>query len=96
MSEEKKEATPPIPHIGRIDSLFQRVVGYVGKQISTFVAFLFFLFTAGVAFGVFISMRFPELVPYFVIAPAIMGLIAYYNRTVATILFVALILVFFI
>lgn len=94
--EGSGEAAQPaaVDAVGKVDSVFQRVINYVGKRISNFVAFLFFLFTAGMVFGVIIAFRFPSFMHWFILAPAVMGLIAYYNRTIATILFIGLLIFF--
>lgn len=76
-----------------IERRFSSFAGYISAQISHFVAFLFLLFAVGAFFGAFVYTRFPQIGIYLIIAPAVLGLIAYYNRTVAIILF-ALFLVF--
>ena len=96
MADEKAEKTekspapkPPEPkdQPGSVDRLFLSVADYVSGKISNFVSFLFFLYTAGVVVGV-LAMRYaPDYVAYVIIAPAIAGLISYYNRTIAAILF---------
>ncbi|MDD5147949.1 MAG: hypothetical protein PHH08_00620 [Candidatus ainarchaeum sp.] len=80
---------------GWIEKRFTGMASYLGAQISRFVAFLFLLFALGAFFGAFVYTRFPHVAIYFIIAPAVLGLIAYYNRTAAVILFIAF-LVFFI
>lgn len=74
-----------------IDKAFGKVLGYIGEQISRFMAFLFFLFTLGALFGAVMADKFPGATLYIIAVPAILGLITYYNRTVATILFAFLI-----
>jgi hypothetical protein len=83
MSEAKKTGLD-----GWVEKRFSTFADYIGSQISTFVAFLFLLFALGAFFGAFVYTRFPEIAIYFIIAPAALGLIAYYNRTVAVVLFV--------
>ncbi|MDD5162987.1 MAG: hypothetical protein PHD95_02150 [Candidatus ainarchaeum sp.] len=78
-----------------VERRFSGLADYLSAQISTFVAFLFLLFALGAFFGAFVYTKFPEIAIYFIIAPAVLGLIAYYNRTVAVILF-AVFIVFFI
>ncbi len=78
-----------------IERRFSTLAGYISSRISTFVAFLFLLFALGAFFGAFVYTKFPEIAIYFIIAPAVLGLIAYYNRTIAVILF-AIFIVFFI
>ena len=93
MSEEGKSEGN---NLGKVDSAFQKILNYVGKQISNFVAFLFLLFTAGIAFGMYVTHNYPEYSGLFILIPALLGLVAYYNRTVAIIALIALMSVFFI
>jgi len=79
-----------------VDQLFNKIHEYIGQKISTFMAFLFFLFTIGAVFGAITILRFPNLAPFMILAPAVFGLVAYYNRTVGTIAFVLLIILFII
>lgn len=89
MAEEKKEDI-----LGRTDRYFSRISGWLSERISAFVAFLFLLFGAGAVYATFIVPRLPEFAPYLLAAPFVLALIAYYNRTAATILFAALLLFF--
>ena len=79
-----------------VDAWFNKIQEYIGQKISTFIAFLFFLFTLGAVFGAITILRFPEYAPFMIIAPAVLGLLAYYNRTIATIAFALLIILFII
>lgn len=78
------------------DDLFNKVIDYVQGKIATFVAFLFLLITIGAIYGaVVVSHPGTEAIsPFLVIAPAIMGFIAYYNRDFAVFLFILLFLFF--
>jgi hypothetical protein len=93
MSEEgeKKEE---VPVLGRVDRAFARISTYLTQQISRFVAFLFFLFTLGAVYGWWLCWRGVPNQELLIIAPAILGIIAYYNRTFAIVMFVAIILLF--
>jgi ABC-type multidrug transport system fused ATPase/permease subunit len=82
--------------IHSVDQWFNKVLEYIGQKISTFIAFLFFLFTMGAVFGAVSIVRFPEYAPIMIFAPAALGLVAYYNRTIATIAFIVLIVLFII
>ena len=78
-----------------IENRFKSIAGYVGAQISRFVAFLFLLFAVGAFFGAFVYTNFPHIGIWLIVAPAVLGIIAYYNRVAAIVLF-ALFFVFFI
>jgi hypothetical protein len=90
MADEVKDAECAAGHgLGRVDCIFDRFSSYLSDRISTFVAFLFVLIALGGFYGYFIVPRFPEFSIYLLIAPLGIALIAYYNRTFATIMFVA-------
>jgi hypothetical protein len=89
MAEEKAE-----PKAGRVDRYFDRFSSWLSERIAAFVAFLFLLFAAGAFYGTFIVSRFPEYGFYLLAAPIVLALIAYYNRTLATVLLAALVLIF--
>ncbi|MCD6478806.1 MAG: hypothetical protein J7L44_02860 [Candidatus Diapherotrites archaeon] len=91
--EEKKEEAKPAK-ANRVDSIFQKLSEKVAERISTFVAFLFLLLTIGIIIGLSIAMHHPKYIYHAIAIPAILGLIAYYNRDIAVVLF-AFFLVFF-
>ncbi len=92
-----EEENTPSSTLGMIDKAFDKFSSYLSDRISAFVAFLFLLITIGAFYGYLIVPRFPELSFYLLIAPIALALIAYYNRTFASILFVGLLFfVFFI
>ncbi|MEM4327089.1 MAG: hypothetical protein QXZ13_02895 [Candidatus Diapherotrites archaeon] len=76
-----------------IDKLFNDLLNYMTKSISTFVAFLFMLITVGAVIGYVIGIRRED--EWLIMAPAIIGLIAYYNRAFAIVIFAILILLVF-
>lgn len=80
----------------QMDSIFQKIEDYVTEKLAGFVAFLFILIFVGVVFTL-IVLRVPtsEISPI-LLAPLIAALIAYYNRDLAVILFLGLVLIFFI
>ncbi|MBU0662051.1 MAG: hypothetical protein ABH854_03920 [Candidatus Diapherotrites archaeon] len=80
--------------IGTLDRWIARFVGHVTKQISTVVAALFLLFALGAVYGSLVTARQHELGTWLLIAPAALGLLAYYSRGFALALFV-LIVIFF-
>jgi len=91
--EAKKDAKPAKSN--RTDAIFQKISEKASERISTFVAFLFLLLTAGIIIGILIGIHSPKYMYQAIAAPAIMGLIAYYNRDIAVVLF-ALFIVFFV
>lgn len=80
------------PGKSKVDGWVEKVLDYVTAQISSFVAFLFLLFSAGAVYGSAITSRQHELGTWLLIAPAVLGLIAYYSRTFALAVFALLIL----
>lgn len=70
------------------DDWVNKLLGFVSKQISIFVAFLFFIFTLGAVYGWFLISIGTQYVEYLIILPAVMGIIAYYNRIFAIAVFV--------
>ena len=77
------------------DNVFQQIEDYVTGGIARFVAFLFFLITLGAVYGYFIAQRGSDLQQYFLLAPAIIGVIAYYGRALSVTIFVILLLFVF-
>src|SRR3989344_4770952 len=57
------------------DNWYDQIATVVSEQVSTFVAFIFFLITIGAIYGALVAARNPVLEPLLVIAPAILGLI---------------------
>ena len=70
------------------DKVYGGVLSYITTKISTFVTFLFFLFTAGAVFGGLMAVKFGHAWSYFAVIPAALELLAYYSRGFATLLFV--------
>lgn len=93
MTEEKETSSSKT---GTVDTWFGKLFDNLGGAISSFIAFLFILFTLGAVYGYVVFTRLPNLAPLLIATPAIIGLIAYYNRNFALILFVALMLGLFI
>lgn len=83
-----------VPPIGTIDGWFNRIVGYTTTQISRFVAFLFLLFFLGAVYGALMAGRYEDSAAWLLITPAVLGLIAYYSRGFALLLFALLIFFF--
>jgi hypothetical protein len=72
---------------GMVDNLLNSALRTFTSGIRTFVAFMFFVFSAGMLFGLFIS-RYD---PIFLFLPPALGLLAYYNEKIALLAFVAMI-----
>jgi type IV secretory pathway VirB2 component (pilin) len=81
---------------GRVDNWFTKIQNYVTGVIGAFVAFLFLIFAAGAALTMFVMEQWPEKAFLVVLIPAAAGILAYYNRTYATIVFIGLIALVFI
>jgi len=73
-----------------IDSWFTRIQKYTSAKISHFVAFLFFLVALGAFLMMVVMQRYPNEAVWVIIAPAAAGLLAYYNRGFAIVLFIGL------
>ena len=73
-----------------VDEWFKKIQGYLTAKIGNFVAFLFFLIAFGAFLMMMIMQRYPNAAIWVVIAPAAAGLLAYYNRGFAIVLFVGL------
>ncbi|MBS3062053.1 MAG: hypothetical protein J4215_05720 [Candidatus Diapherotrites archaeon] len=76
--------------MGMTENFFSYLMKIFTASIKGFVAFLFFVFSAGMLFGLFIS-RFD---PVFLFLPPLLGLVSYYNEKVAILAFVLLLLIF--
>ncbi len=79
----------------KVDSWFVKIQKYVTEKIGSFVAFLFVLYALGAMTAIMVSSIHPDLAYLVVIAPAIAGIIAYYNRAFATFCFGIIILFVF-
>lgn len=70
--------------MGWLDNIAKKITA----SIRQLVAFLFFVFTAGMLFGMFVS----RAAPIFLFIPPLMGLVAFYNEKIALLMFAALII----
>ena len=77
----------------RTDNFFIDIGNYILDHIQRFVAFLFFLVAIGAFYGFFITTMEASLQPFLLIAPLLVGLLAYYNRAFALFAFILLALV---
>ncbi len=87
---EHKESSGEKP---KMDGFFEKIENYITSGISTFVAFLFVLISVGAFYGFLVAKHQADVAVYFLIAPAIVGLIAYYNRAFAVAIFIVLVLI---
>ncbi|MFH0954850.1 MAG: hypothetical protein V1777_02000 [Candidatus Micrarchaeota archaeon] len=72
-----------------LDNIIKTITG----TVRTVVAFMFFVFTAGMLFGLFLShSSHPEIL----FVPPILGLLAFYNETIAILILILIVVVFFI
>ena len=74
----------------KTDNFFIDIGNYIADHIQRFVAFLFFLVAIGTFYGFFIASADPGLQPFLLMAPLLVGLLAYYNRAFALFAFVLL------
>ncbi|MCX6803641.1 MAG: hypothetical protein NTY48_03650 [Candidatus Diapherotrites archaeon] len=77
------------------DKWFGKIQADIDKKIANFVAFFFFMIALGALAGVIIAQRHPNQAMLAVIAPAVTGLIAYYNRAFAAVVFAILVIALF-
>jgi len=89
MGEDKAEKA-----LGSADKYFDKLSSWLSERIAAFVSFLFLLFGAGAIYGTYVIPRFPGYEFYLLAAPIGIALVAYYNRSLATILFAGLVLFF--
>ncbi|MDO8634394.1 MAG: hypothetical protein Q7K34_03845 [archaeon] len=80
----------------QMDSVFQKIADYVAEKIASFVALLFIFIFIGVVFTVIVLKIPPSEINPILLAPLVAAIISYYNRDIATILFLGLILIFII
>ena len=73
--------------MGFLNNIIKTVTG----TIRTVVAFMFFVFTAGMLFGLFLSH---SPYPWLLFVPPILGLLAFYNETIAILILILTIVVF--
>ena len=83
----KEESPSP-----KTDNLFIDVGNYIIDHIQRFVAFLFFLVAIGAFYGFFITRMEAGMQPFLLIAPLLVGLLAYYNRAFSVFAFGLLVL----
>ena len=80
----------------KTDNWYDKIAAYVSEQVSTFVAFMFFLITVGAVYGALVAAKNPTLEPILIIAPAVLGLVAFYNRDISTLFFIVFVVAFII
>lgn len=74
-----------------IENLFDRLWKFAGKSVQVLVAFMFMVFALGSLFGFFLGSvsNFRQEATLMLLIPPILGVLAYYYRTFATICFIA-------
>jgi len=90
--ETPAPASPSVPGSKQVDSFFTTISGKIEGNVSAFVAFLFIIITVGIFIGHIVTIRAPEQTYTALLVPLVLALIAYYNRAIATALFVLLLL----
>jgi ABC-type methionine transport system permease subunit len=78
-----------------LDNWFGKLQKQIGATIKTFVASMFFLIAIGAWLGITVYHYWPNQAMMAVLLPALAGAIAYYNRSVAVIIFIGLIVLVF-
>ncbi len=89
MSEKKEDETNKE---NKVDKWINKIQDYIATRISAFVAFMFLLVALGSSITILVITKWPEYTFLTVLGPVTAGIIAYYNRTIAVILFALLIL----
>jgi len=82
-------------YIEGIRNTFDKLWSNLTKSTSIFVSTIFLIFTLGMAFGYFIAFL-PTRHLWVLMIPPLLGVIAYYYRTFAIIIFILFILAFLI
>lgn len=85
MGEEKKEEKKSAPVIST-DELFKKLSASANKSVGNFAAFIFIVLFIGVAIGTYVASRHSRYIELSLIAPLLIGIIAYYNRNYAILL----------
>ena len=73
-----------------VDKIFGRVMDYIGEKIAKLVAFMLLIITIGAIFGFYVAQKSGN--PLFLLIPACLGIVAYYERDIATLIFVGILL----
>ena len=78
-----------------VDKWFAKILADINKRLGAFVAFLFFLLAIGIFIGITAMTHFPKQAMLAVLVTAAVGIIAYYNKTVALVVFVGMLIFVF-
>ena len=73
-----------------VDRFFGRIMEYVGEGIAKLVAFLLIIVSIGAIFGFYVAIKGGN--PLLLLIPAGLGAIAYYERDIAILIFVGILL----
>jgi hypothetical protein len=76
---------------GHVDNIFTKISGFIGGTVQRFAAFLFILIAFGALYGAFAV----TIDPLLLFIPGLLAMLAYYNRTFATIALIGFILFIF-
>jgi len=87
------EAEPAPAALNWLEKRFLGLANYLSAGISRFVAFLFLLFALGAFFGAFVYTSHPKIGFFLIMVPAVLGLVAYYNRIAAIFLFAGFLII---
>ena len=96
MTEVEGSTTVQKNALGALDRLFKSISDYAARGIQNFVAFMFFLVTVGAVFGYFVTKLALPFGEWLILVPAVLGIVAYYSRTLAIFIFVFFLLGIFI
>ena len=72
-----------------IDAFYSKFSSYATAGTGEFASFVFLVLAIGIAVGFFVSNKLPELAVLTILGSLALGLIAHYNREIATILLIA-------
>jgi len=78
-----------------LDDWYGKIQKQLTGKISNFVAFLFFLFALGALIMLMVMQKYPQQAFLVILGPAVAGIIAYYNRIFATIVFFGVVILIF-
>ncbi len=73
-----------------VDNIFNRITSFVSDKIAKLVLFLFIILTIGAIIGYVIALR--RLDPLWLFAPLLLGIFAYYERDIAILIFIMLVI----
>ncbi|GEM_PF-2319357 len=81
---------------GLLEDIGQRIMESVTLSLRRFTAFLFLLFTGGLALGWHITTTNPQLIPLAILLTLGLAVLAYVSTAFATIAFIVLAIILFV